>query len=474
MLGFTSFGDMVDGGGAGGSGSEFSTLSHDDYRADYEARHGHADANAERHGSGSSGSSSSGGSSRNAQNVTDAEQSFLGELLAGTSMVFGVTGEEFLTNIRDNDLEENTEDLQREAQAAANSTVEETRYGIFSAVKAAVELLFDSPAEQLEESAEGSVWIPNGDPDVVTSEIQRQLTDPNTSDRDRRELEALRERMQNDGTWDEDAADRGQSDYFESLGIPSADSLRFMAAGASDASHFSFTIDPSVFKAVRTWKNDSDHNNSNDRNTHHGSDHDDLIRGDSRDDIIFGNDGDDRLLGWDGDDLISGGRGDDLMDGGSGADVVNGGDGFDTMSYWSAKEGVTVSLIAPQNNRGDAAGDVLVSIEPGMTCCMGMRVAISSMVVRVLTLPPTTPHRLAYPFSLARLGPIAARRLETPISALNVSMGLTTPTPWSGITAETIYTVTTGMTGCLAARAMISLMAEKEMMRSLASKATIR
>ena len=47
LFGFSSFADMFDGGGRGGSGSEHSTLSHSDYLVDYQSRHGHADASAQ-------------------------------------------------------------------------------------------------------------------------------------------------------------------------------------------------------------------------------------------------------------------------------------------------------------------------------------------------------------------------------------------------------------------------------------------
>ena len=46
---FTSIKDMFDGGGAGGSGSEYSAMSHSDYLKNYENRHGHSDPNAKRY-----------------------------------------------------------------------------------------------------------------------------------------------------------------------------------------------------------------------------------------------------------------------------------------------------------------------------------------------------------------------------------------------------------------------------------------
>jgi len=149
---------------------------------------------------------------------------------------------------------------------------------------------------------------------------------------------------------DEDA--REGSDW-----IPNAEILEFGSSGT-------YNLGTKDWGAELTnLARSLDRGSANDRAVKKGSNSDNLIRGDSRDEVIFGYDGNDRILGWGGDDLISGGRGDDLMDGGSGSDIINGGDGFDTASYWSAKTGVTVSLHSPEANRGDAAGDVLISIE---------------------------------------------------------------------------------------------------------------
>lgn len=51
IFGFDSVSDIFDGGGRGGSGSEFSTLDHSDYVRDFEARRGFADPNAMAHDS---------------------------------------------------------------------------------------------------------------------------------------------------------------------------------------------------------------------------------------------------------------------------------------------------------------------------------------------------------------------------------------------------------------------------------------
>ncbi len=87
----------------------------------------------------------------------------------------------------------------------------------------------------------------------------------------------------------------------------------------------------------------------------HGTSGNDSLTGlNHLDDLIFGFDGNDTLRGYDGDDIL---------DGGAGADVLNGSNGIDAASYASALAGVTIDLANTANNTGDAAGDVLTSIE---------------------------------------------------------------------------------------------------------------
>ena len=62
-------------------------------------------------------------------------------------------------------------------------------------------------------------------------------------------------------------------------------------------------------------------------------------------------------------DTVSGGAGNDTFIGGPGADSADGGAGNDTASYQTATAGLTVDLLTPANNTGDAAGDSYVSIE---------------------------------------------------------------------------------------------------------------
>ncbi|MFO1170420.1 MAG: calcium-binding protein [Hyphomicrobiaceae bacterium] len=89
----------------------------------------------------------------------------------------------------------------------------------------------------------------------------------------------------------------------------------------------------------------------------------DHLYGSSGDDILIGGaDGDTLDGGLDTDTLI-GGDGSDTLEGGSGADVLNGGDGTDTASYRSSFSAVTVDLLDPTINTGDAFGDTYQSIE---------------------------------------------------------------------------------------------------------------
>lgn len=71
----------------------------------------------------------------------------------------------------------------------------------------------------------------------------------------------------------------------------------------------------------------------------------------------------DILVGSDGADQIYGLAGNDHLTGGAGADLLDGGDGYDWVHYDGAAAGVTVDLVLPGENTGDAAGDTFVSIE---------------------------------------------------------------------------------------------------------------
>lgn len=98
-------------------------------------------------------------------------------------------------------------------------------------------------------------------------------------------------------------------------------------------------------------------------NTLAGGRGDDWVYGRGGNDTIFGEDGEDTLYGNEGDDTLVGGSGNDLLLGGAGADWLYGEDGIDTVSYRDATAGVTVDLLAPGNNAGEAMGDRLIGIE---------------------------------------------------------------------------------------------------------------
>lgn len=94
-----------------------------------------------------------------------------------------------------------------------------------------------------------------------------------------------------------------------------------------------------------------------------GSDLADTIGGDGADNRFMGLAGNDSLSGLDGDDTLIGGFGNDTMFGGSGADLILGGTGRDVASYAGAGDGVVLDMMDASLNTGDAAGDILVSIE---------------------------------------------------------------------------------------------------------------
>ena len=94
-----------------------------------------------------------------------------------------------------------------------------------------------------------------------------------------------------------------------------------------------------------------------------GSAFDDALSGDGNANTIVGGAGNDNLLGQDGDDILEGRAGDDTLEGGAGADTLLGGGGNNFASYANAAGGVTVNLISPGSNTGDAAGDTYSSIQ---------------------------------------------------------------------------------------------------------------
>ncbi|MGL4968060.1 MAG: beta strand repeat-containing protein [Inquilinus sp.] len=71
----------------------------------------------------------------------------------------------------------------------------------------------------------------------------------------------------------------------------------------------------------------------------------------------------DVLAGNAGANMLAGGWGDDVLRGGAGADTLKGDIGTDAASYYTSTIGVTIDLAAGTASGGDAAGDVLTSIE---------------------------------------------------------------------------------------------------------------
>jgi len=91
--------------------------------------------------------------------------------------------------------------------------------------------------------------------------------------------------------------------------------------------------------------------------------------GDANGDLYFGIEGlkgsdyADTLYGDADHNSLYGGGGNDYLQGGVGNDHLDGGDGFDVASYAAATSGVAVDLLDRSRNRGEAAGDIHVSIE---------------------------------------------------------------------------------------------------------------
>ncbi len=85
--------------------------------------------------------------------------------------------------------------------------------------------------------------------------------------------------------------------------------------------------------------------------------------GDGENNVFALDGGDDTVSGAGGEDTLFGGDGDDTIEGGAGGDDIDGGAGIDTGSYASSGAAVNVSLIAGTGLGGDAAGDVLTSVE---------------------------------------------------------------------------------------------------------------
>ncbi len=87
-----------------------------------------------------------------------------------------------------------------------------------------------------------------------------------------------------------------------------------------------------------------------------------ITTGDGNNTVFAGRGRDDITTG-DGNDTIFAGRGRDIINAGAGDDYINGGRGFDMVDYSTSLDGVSVDLLNDVYSGGDAAGDILVSIE---------------------------------------------------------------------------------------------------------------
>ena len=79
-------------------------------------------------------------------------------------------------------------------------------------------------------------------------------------------------------------------------------------------------------------------------------------------DVLTGNSDNNRLGGYAGNDILDGKDGNDILVGGAGADILNGGDGFDAASYATSSTGIVFNFRSGTFT-GDAAGDIFNSIE---------------------------------------------------------------------------------------------------------------
>ncbi|MEQ1956488.1 hypothetical protein [Mesorhizobium sp. CN2-181] len=78
---------------------------------------------------------------------------------------------------------------------------------------------------------------------------------------------------------------------------------------------------------------------------------------------IIGNDFDQSITGNAGKNSLDGKGGNDTMIGGKGGDYLSGGTWTDAASYATAAAGVTVDLVNPAGNTGDAVGETYNSVE---------------------------------------------------------------------------------------------------------------
>ena len=94
----------------------------------------------------------------------------------------------------------------------------------------------------------------------------------------------------------------------------------------------------------------------------YGGADDDVLYGGRGDDEIYGEAGDDRLYGNPGDDKFYGGGGKNFFEGGAGADSFFSGTGSNTVSYQDSPEGVVVTLVDADGQRGGYAADDIIEL----------------------------------------------------------------------------------------------------------------
>ena len=93
----------------------------------------------------------------------------------------------------------------------------------------------------------------------------------------------------------------------------------------------------------------------------------------------------DTLNGVASDNLLLGNGGNDILTSGSGADTLDGGAGIDSVSYAASSSGVSISLAGGAGSGGDAAGDVLISVENLLGATLGANSLVGSTGDNVLT-----------------------------------------------------------------------------------------
>jgi Ca2+-binding RTX toxin-like protein len=98
-----------------------------------------------------------------------------------------------------------------------------------------------------------------------------------------------------------------------------------------------------------------------------GSAFDDILIGDFAANTLYGGLGSDRMDGLFGGDTLFGGDGNDYLVSRSGQDSLDGGFGYDFAIFFGSASDMVVDLENGANNTGDAAGDVLVSVEGVLT-----------------------------------------------------------------------------------------------------------